>query len=361
MKKITVGILTFPNSPSFGASLQMLGLCKAITDLGFQTEIINYTNRYMQKKEHIHTERKTLLKAILSPIHSAPSKIKFHSFEKTMPLFPAKSFCDRQRLADLAHRYDYLVCGSDQVWNPLITNADMSYFLDFCNDANKKVAYAPSFGLTELPPEHAEPVARALKDFAHLSVREMGAKDLVKQLSGRDCPVVVDPSMLVDPAYWKSIAKRPRKLPERYIAKFIFNPSQSVDAFIDGLHRDSGLPVLEIGGGLFSPLRNRSCTGALRPDEWLSVIDHADYVVTDSFHGAAFSLIFGKELFISMASSTNSRLLTLSSTFQLEDHVLHSPAFSKEARLNYSKIHEIMRSKRAESLSYLQRCLSKEF
>jgi len=110
-----------------------------------------------------------------------------------------------------------------------------------------------------------------------------------------------------------------------------------------------------VGGTAISKLKKGFYTGAIGPSEWLYVLDHADYVVTDSFHGAAFSIIFHKNLLVSMASSTNSRLRTLLHTFELDNRTIG--AVLPEDKIDYNIVQKIMIKKREESLGFLRNAI----
>ena len=360
MKKKTVGILTFPNSPSFGASLQMLGMFQALKGLGVTPEVINYINPYMKSQKHISSSHSSLLRKLLLAINSMPMKKKFRRFEQQLALYPHTPINDAGKLKTLADRYDYMVCGSDQVWNPLITGNDQSYFFDFCEDNSKKIAYAPSFGVDILPEENRAAVAKELKKFEALSVRETRGKEIIEELTGLTCPVVIDPSMLLDKDAWLRLAKRPENLPPKYIVYFIFNHNENVKAFANQLSNEKGLPVITLGGGLLTRLKDPRNIGVIGPDEWLYAIANAEYVITDSFHGAAFSIIFERSLIVSMASATNSRLITLMQTFHMEDRVLGDITFNPNGQTNYATVNKIMQQKRNDGLEYLRKSLKLE-
>lgn len=360
MKKQTVGILTFPNSPSFGASLQMLGMFQALKGLGVTPEVINYINPYMKSQKHISRRRSSLFRELLLAINNLPMKEKFRRFEQRVVLYPHKAINDAGELKALADRYDYMICGSDQVWNPLITGNDKSYYFDFCEDNSKKIAYAPSFGVNTLPEDQYAGIADALRSFAAVSVRETRGREIVEEMTGQTCPVVVDPSMLLDRDSWMRLAKKPKNLPDRYIVYFIFNHNEKVRVFADRLSTEKGVPVITLGGGLLSRLKDPRNIGAIGPDEWLYAIANAEYVITDSFHGAAFSIIFERSVVVSMASATNSRLVTLMETFHMEDRVLDDVTFNPDDRTDYAEVEQIMQQKRNEGLAYLRQSLKLE-
>ena len=124
-----VGILTFPGSQSYGASLQMMGTYMTIQDLGCQVEVINYVNDYMRNRKHI-SESGSFIRQKLRRIKFIPKIWRFRKFEKKIVLYPHKAIHNSMQLREICKRYDYVICGSDQVWNPLITGSDYSYFFE---------------------------------------------------------------------------------------------------------------------------------------------------------------------------------------------------------------------------------------
>lgn len=352
-----VGLLTFPNSPSYGASLQMFALYQAVSKLGADVEVINYINLYMKNKQHYAAGNASSLRKGFSKIVELPIRMKFSSFEKQMKMYPRKPLHLPEELVSLADRYDYMVCGSDQVWNPKVTGGDWSYLFSFCKEDRKKIAYAPSFGVSELPDELKETYETLLNKFQSLSVREVAGRQIIQSSTGRECPVVLDPSMLLTKEQWEQQCKPLKGLPEHYIAPFIFNKNENTDRFIRDLQEKTGLPIVGIGGHALTRIRHKNFTGPVGPAQWLSVIKNADYVITDSFHGAAFSIIFEKELFVSLASATNSRLVTLMDTFGLNDRIIRGDAVENVRKIDYDNVASIMRKKREFSLNYLRQAL----
>lgn len=348
-----VGILTFPNSPSFGAALQMRGLYRALQSLGCEVEVINYRNKYMSEKRHIRKDNP--IKNLAICILDYSGKKSFRDFEKQLRLFPKKIINETHDLRQIADRYDFLICGSDQVWNPNITGEDLNYFFSFCKDDSKKISYAASFGVNELNENFSQAVTSELKKFKSISVREERGAQIVYELLNTNCTIVLDPTMLIEQDEWHSCEKKIRGLPSNYIAKFIFNYDKNVEREIDELAKKTGLPVVTVGGTAISKLKKGFYTGAIGPSEWLYVLDHADYVVTDSFHGAAFSIIFHKNLLVSMASSTNSRLRTLLHTFELDNRTIG--AVLPEDKIDYNIVQKIMIKKREESLGFLRNAI----
>jgi len=350
-----IGILTFPNSPSFGASLQMYGLYRTLEALGLDPEIINYTNSYMKEKKHFSRIRQNVLKKTVISMLDIPGKLKFREFEQRMHLYPQKILSEKDNLDDLEQRYDFLICGSDQIWNPYVTGEDLNYFLHFCRNNAKRISYAASFGVCELSPSFSLKAKEQLEQFSSISVREEQGKQIISKLLDKDCTVVLDPSMLISQSEWRSLEKKVDKLPTKYIARFIFNYDANVEQQIIELSERTNLPVVTIGGTIFSNLKKGLFTGPIGPREWLYVLDHAEYVVTDSFHGAAFSILFHKSLYVSLASSTNTRLKNLLHTFTLDKCILGEKLPYDE--IDYQYVQMLMDEKKACSIGFLERAM----
>ena len=348
-----VGILTFPNSPSFGAALQMYGLYRALQSLGCEVEVINYRNKYISEKRHIRKGNQ--FKNFAISILDYSGKRSFRNFEKKMRLFPKKIINETYDLRQIADRYDLMICGSDQVWNPNITGEDLNYFFSFCKDNSKKISYAASFGVNELNENFAKAITTELKKFKSISVREERGAEIIYELLNASCSIVIDPTMLIEQDELRTCENKIRGLPSNYIAKFIFNYDKNIEIKIEELSDKTGLPVVTVGGTAISKLKKGLYTGSIGPSEWLYVLSHADYVVTDSFHGAVFSILFHKNLLVSMASTTNSRLRTLLHTFELDNRVI--TAVLPEGRIDYKIVQEIIMEKREESLDYLRNAI----
>lgn len=353
-----VGILTFPGSQSYGASLQMVGLYKTLQDLDCTVEIINYMNPFMKGRKHVPVTTSTLRK-IIGHIKGFPKVIRFKEFEKSIMMYPNHQVNDHKQLSHICIRYDYVVCGSDQVWNPLITGSDYSYFLDFLDDSEKKIAYAPSFGVTSLEDKDYIYIKHALENFTHLSVREESGKKLIKELTSIDCPVVIDPSMLRTQEEWKCLEKKVKQLPKKYIMFFMLNNVDYAKRFAEELSEKTGYPIVNVCGIIDKNRfvgKNMSLVG---PDEWLYTMDNASYVITDSFHGTVFSILFEKENFISLASATNSRIITLLDTVELKNRILDDNSVIEQyGKVDYTHVREIIAQKRKEGIRFLKESMN---
>lgn len=361
-----IGILTFPNSKSYGAALQMFALYKICQDFGYDTEIVNYYNSWMKHNKHMSVgagKNKVLFygKQIAQDLIHSYMKFRFMRFENMMQKYPQLPFSDPQKLPSLAKRYGAIICGSDQVWNPDITNKDLSYFLDFCGTYTTRISYAPSFGVEFLPQPYTEAVCRELKEFEFLSVREESGKKLIHELAGLDAKLVVDPTLLMDEKQWRNYERVYSQAKGEYILYYTIRSSRSLWMHCLELAKKTNMKILRIGSNVISKqfLKEDGVEYVcdIGPDQWLYLIHNASYVVTNSFHGTAFSVIYRKNFYLEFSSFTNSRLSNIVSLLGLKDRVLSDGVEITPSATDYSKTEKVLPELKAESMAFLENAL----
>lgn len=357
-----IGILSFPNSVSHGAALQMFALYETVLSLGGCPEILNYYSPYMQKRRHTESAHQGLLRtaifgAVRSIVHWR-AILGFRRFEARMVHMPKKPFGSKAYLEKIAPKYWAIISGSDQVWNPDITDYDLSYFLDFCDYRTKRIAYAPSFGFIDFPVEYDEAIANELKQFDAVSVREMQGVEKVKALIGREPCLVLDPTFLIPRTKWEAIEIQ-CKTPEQYILYYAIHRSDEMIQFCNKLSAKTGIPIVVAGGNSISKKGPFGELAHYIPDtdplQWLYLISHANYVVTNSFHGLSFSVIFRKNFFLDLSSQTNARLENLVAMLGLERQIIRkgmTPVLT-----DYTAAEVVLETMTDSSLDYLRQAL----
>ena len=186
-------------------------------------------------------------------------------------------FCDRD--------FDYYLCGSDQVWNPLYHKP--SYFATFAAK-EKRVSYAASFGISALPEQYACKYKDYLNDMQHISVREQTGAEIVQQLTGKDAISLVDPTLMLDKNNWKSISKKPKfNIESKYLLTYFLGTiSEETDSYIKKIAEENHLQIISLHK--FAKNDYWYYTG---PSEFIWLIENASLVCTDSFHASVFSVI----------------------------------------------------------------------
>ena len=209
------------------------------------------------------------------------------------------------------------MCGSDQIWNPNYTKGNPAYFLTFA-EPNKRVMYAASYGVTDITlfERYRELYKTMINELRGLSVRETSGAELTKQLSGRTPEVVVDPTLLLSASEWRKMEKKPNDVPEKYILFYVLGNDKRYSILAKKLSREKGMKVLTIPMTPIWKKTNDIEFVYAGVNHFLYLIDHAEYVITDSFHGVAFSTIFRKQFTALQREDTKFCLLS-----RIEDYL----------------------------------------
>ena len=360
-----LGILTFPNTTSYGAVLQMYALYRAAERLGGEPEIINYLNSYMKNQRHTAAMQcggmKRRVKLVAKNLMHARQLRGFRRFEKTLCKYPPRAIDQPEALKALADRYGGVICGSDQVWNPDITGNDSRYFLDFCGPNTRRIAYAPSFGIQEFSSEFKEQIRPQLRQFDALSARENPGKIVTEELTGRTVPLVLDPTFLLQQQDWEALEESHSAGKGGYILYYTVRRSDTLLKFCMEKARETGLKVVYIGGNAVKQLKNRDkglCYAYdLSPGEFLYLVHHAKCVVTNSFHGTAFSIHYKKDFFLELSSLTNSRLEQIVETTGLQDRVVGPNCATMDTPVDYEPVYRRLEPEKALSERYLKEAI----
>ena len=252
---------------------------------------------------------------------------------------------------------DLYITGSDQVFNPNARYVPV-YYLNFDKGNGKKVAYAPSFGISSFNDEITKKITDYIKDFDFLSCREQAGADYLASITGKEVPVVVDPVLLHDSSEWEKIAVSP-KYGKDYIFIYDLNGGGNLIRIAKNIQKHTGLPIVCLTGNrkkFYSVNKQLYDSG---PAEFVGWIKDASYVVTDSFHGTVFSLIFSKQFFTFIAlEKTSSRIKNILAKVSLNDRIVTGESLDRFDFYSYAKIDEVDVLKMTnESRSYINTIL----
>jgi hypothetical protein len=341
MKKI--GILTFSQANNFGAVLQAYALAQTLRSLGHQANVLNYRHNDLEALKR----RLSYIKHLLLTPRRFYVEQKFKSFRKKYLKLETKIYKDA--IAALEKNYDLFITGSDQVWNTDITTYDQTYLLDFVKDKNKKFSYAASFGKECLTQKEAELYKPLLSDFKALSVRERQGADIIKKLTGRDAAINLDPTFLLNKKQWEEIAILPKE--DNYVLMYLFYQPAETISFAQKLSAKKGLKLIGIRKGI------KEHYALPTPREFIGYFLKAKYVITNSFHGTAFSINFNKEFFIDLLpppSKVNSRLEHILKLTGLESRLISNIQANGETITDWTNVNKILDCEREKSLNYLK-------
>ena len=190
--------------------------------------------------------------------------------------------------------YDYFIVGSDQVWHNWGSGInELDYFYLTFVEEKKRLSYAPSFGFSQFPKEDIKKHICGLKGIKALSCREEDGCNLIKKTIGREAIRLIDPSFLLTDKQWRFVERKPKwfsKKQKLIVTYFLGNTPKEYKEYINNLSKKENAQIINI----FS--KDKKEEYIVSPDEFLYLIDNADYVCTDSFHACAFSLIFNRKL-----------------------------------------------------------------
>lgn len=359
-----IGILTFHLTNNYGAELQAYALLTTLKDINNSTEFINYVNEKMHEeyRSTFHFEKYSL-RHLAAFFAYLPFKLarrnKFKRFNKNHLNINGKIIHTTEEIKKASEKYDKIVVGSDQVFNYNITGDDYNFYLEFLDDNNKKVAYAPSFGVSKIDEDKKKKVGDLLSEFECLSVREVQGQQIIKNLTERDVPLVTDPTYLLSKEQWLKICQKP-KIKEDYILFYHFG-SDTIQKFADDLSEKTGLPVYELNFE-FNQIKkkNRKSLWVSGPCEFVGMFANAKYVVTNSFHGVAFSIIFNKEFYLELRqgdfSNANSRLISITNRLGLTDRIINEKSLELN-EIDYTKINKKLDKWVNESKEYLKNAM----
>lgn len=285
------GILTFHSANNYGAVLQAYALQKTLTALGVDSEFIDFCQAPSEERMPAAAgQRGPAVFAARVRTEGQKRSALFDAFRRAYLRcsFPFRME-DAAKLNDL---YDAFIAGSDQVWNAQLPEADGRYLLPFAAP-EKRIAYAASFGTSDVPERLKDWYAKQLAAFHALSVREAQGRDLIKALTGRSCEVCLDPVLLLDRADWEQLTQPYEGKP--YLFLYMVNYDGQLAGQARKAAEENGWE-LRIATAGYIPQYGFDPWSGIGVEQWLSLIRNASGVFTNSFHCTALSMIFGRPL-----------------------------------------------------------------
>lgn len=338
-KHADIGIITFHCSNNYGAMLQAYGLKTFLRRHGKEADIVRYEPFYMTGRHWWipYAPIRGLKGRIWGVFHMwngfmahIRTREDFSRQLENMNYFRYKYLVNKKQrkilsLGGLTRlRYKYYVVGSDQIWNPDITcGLKKAYFGAFPNKRKKKViSYAASFGGSELSACYDEAFSKLVGCVDALSVREETAVPYVERLSGKEVTPVLDPVFFLKKESWQKVERVPDKVENRkYILVYVTEPNQGMADYAKSLSQNTGLPVIEVRAGQQGTDVGFEVDHTAGPAELLGYIHRAEYVVSNSFHAVAFSIIYEKQFLAFVHRSLGARVRNILQIHGLQDRL----------------------------------------
>ena len=371
--RVKVGILTFHWADNYGAMLQAYALQTALEKIGCDARVIDYQPDYLVNGgrwlwpvslRNLYADAGILMlrtKWLRSLVAGRRQRLCFADFRARYLRLTAAKYRTLQELRERLSPFDVLVCGSDQVWNaPPRFGVDPAFYLAFGPRTCRRVTFAPSFGSATIDPAYREEVKQLLAGLDALSVRERSGVGLVRDLDGRHASWMPDPTVLLE--NYENIITRPDE------AGFIFTYTLRSGHPIGHIKK---LAAKHLGLAIIKPFNpeahwvSRGRKVEIGPSRWLGYIANANIVITNSFHGTVFSILFRKP-FIAVGisgrnSNLNERITSLLDRLGLSGRFVNADTRDEEIirLLNepvpWDEVHARLQAWRAEAWAYLRK------
>lgn len=371
-----VGVITLPGEFNYGNRLQLYAVMSVWRRLGYNPV---YLDRQWDDGPLLHPREaiRSLRQSLTGSSNNVRGDGRAAAFRRFAERIPTRSVANISSVNPA--EFAYFSTGSDQVWNPhsLMMSCDASlprrvyyklvdphelhdnmewFFLGFA-EPGQRITMAPSIGQDVLTGEECSWLRSGVRNFGRLSVRESKGAEIIRSCSGREATVVCDPTLVLGPDEWLSVADD-RITPENsYVLSYILGDSSNeLDAVLALASRNGEVPIVRLSD------RSRPGEPDAGPGEFISLVANASYVVTDSFHASVFACIFERPLTIVRRRGQGngamfSRLQSLVSTLGVEDKVYGSPCFDPVSAGDYEGVPDAIGRERQRFMDYLEGCL----
>jgi len=350
--QLKVATMTFHWGANYGAVLQAYALQQYLQQNQFSTEIINYIplrTKFIQ----------TIMRIKNMEILEFVKEIRIAQFRRKHLNLSKKTYYTNSSLVKRCHDYDAYVCGSDQIWNTSFIyfsegKPNLSYFLNFVKPGKARISYAASFGTNKLTSQFIGLVKPELEKFKNISVRENTGKAIIESM-GCQPTMVVDPTLLLKESSYEKLFENKIIQKKYQLFSYILHKKQSIAHKISDYLLDK---YFEHGNG------RKHSKEPMSIIEWLFHIRNAKFVITNSFHGLVFSIIFHTPFIVVRVenSEMNDRINTLLNLIDLNKRIIDNYDESAvdclvSEQIDWDRVDEKVETLRAESVDFLKRAL----
>lgn len=359
MKTFTV---TFHHTQNYGATLQAYALQHYLETLGAENRIMEYPEPLQAKRpagpKQLAADAVRKLLGFLRRKQLRRAKASFRQFHTEHMKF-SRPYRDAEDLKQNPPDAEVLITGSDQVWN-LRTNPGMipARFLDFGPASARRFSYAASVGRLDYSDAQKEQVREYLGKFRGVSLRERPAARYLSAFTGIECRTVLDPVFLLSRSEWNSIAAERQGIEGPYILCYFVQGNDRIREVLKKLRRETGYPVVAINCGPLVRVHAERQLFDVTPQEFLGLYEKASVVVTTSFHGTAFALVYGKPVYAFVKGKWDSRISDLLDRVGLSAYAIHPESRIPELPEDLTASQTQLAQSIQESKAYLQEMLA---
>lgn len=371
-----IGMLSFHESLSFGATLQCFALQKVVRDMGYDPEFIDFQRKKCAEFKSLKTQPSTkerlkqhvirLILGIQNIIQSKNNKrvdSAFEDFKKENIKIGHKSFGSIDEIYKEKFDYNAFITGSDQVWNPFNSILEV-YGLGFVPEDVNTIAYAASMGVSKIPDDRKDDMNNALQKIRYISCREYEGAEELSQLLSRDVINVLDPTLLLCKEEWMEY-ESDKKVPDKYALCFFLGSLDYPRKFAAELAKKNKCKLITIPGSPKDMFAKGEIAKGCGPREFLELFHNAAFVCTDSFHGTAFAINYNKPFYsfcrrgYNETTSFLSRIKDLLEVVGLSERLIYpdSEVSFDIPKLDFVSANKALEKERAKSKAFLQEAL----
>lgn len=339
-----IGIITFHRADNYGAVLQAYASQVYLEKMGCSVQIVDYRFPEMEQSYKLFRKKSEMsivqyLKVIAHDLFRIKRRFAFEKFRydnlKLSTVYNSSS------ISNSNEEFSIFITGSDQVWNDTCSLKDPVYCLTFADESKKLLSFAASFGYADIEKDREIFYANALAKMTDISIREKSGIRLVEKLIGKTPEQIPDPTLMLDIDSWNKVATFPSE--KGYILVYLLNAREEVLYFAKELSEKTNLKIVNITDD------NRNIIGAkcvhnAGPAEFLGYFNNAKYVITNSFHGLMFSIIYRKSMYVDIpkgSRTTYERLTNILDELGIEDRYIDNlPGNFTPQELDYREIEE---------------------
>lgn len=350
----TIIVSTYCRVNSYGSILQALGLKNALWDIGYSSKVVQLMPDPPEKYK-ISCKRFTPknLAALFSKclLYSKLNRKHVQTLQFIRETIDTTYYSDYSSMKDALKLERYFIAGSDQIWHP--QKMAPEFFLDFATKDAKKISYAASMGILEIPEKNRVEYQRLLNNFDVISVREEDCVPILSELTDKTVNIHIDPTFLCDKMQWRSY-QRDYSIEGPYILVYPLYWDSSINQKLEELHKKSGKDIVVISDYKRNIYANKWIYDA-DPGQFLWLIDHADAVISSSFHGVALALNYNKPIAPVINPAAPSRIMCLLKTVSYP--MVDIPVV-EETLVDYDVISQKIQAEKERAMDFLKGVLS---
>lgn len=364
MSEKKIGILTYHRVSNFGSLLQTYALQQYLIKKGNEVEVIDYyPERLRMKRLLFHVSPNWSRPFLRMTAHLIPAVISrllgYHMMNRFLHKYiklTEKSFASEDELLANLPQADIYMNGSDQIWNLDTSDGktDRVFFMAFLSKKKIRTAYAGSFGKDDFSEEELTEIKKYLSDYKSISVRENTGLDILRRIGIDNGVWVLDPVFLLKKEEWLQIVPR-MKLPHNYLLVYNLNRNPKISEMAQKIAKDRNLDIVNFAHS-FLFIKGAKNIIYPTPNSFIALFANAGYVITDSFHGTAFSINFNKQFVCIPAPRFNSRLESVLSLFGLRERLIYDWEDYKrlETEIDYMAVNRILETERVKAYKYIE-------